>query len=267
MVTCRVRTQFETSLGMRFTRRGSGRPVVFVHGWCLDNRLWMYAEEYFARSCDVLCPDLAGFGMSDHLAGPYTLERWSGDVLALLEEEKLENAVLVGFAFGAAVAMTAAAADSRQIASVVSVGAPSAAASPYDKMPRAMRRDWPGFARRSAEALFANRQSEATIAFIERMFASAPLPVAIEAVGILAAFEPEKIAASVPVPQLFIHARQDTVSPVATGEACVRNAPNGRLEVIENCGHLIVLDAKEAFHDRLAAHLASLPWPVAAART
>lgn len=245
--------------GLRYERRGAGRPLIFLHGWCLNRRMWIYAEEAFAPSCDVITPDFAGFGGSAGLAGPYGFARHADDLLALIDELRLRRPVLVGFAFGAAVAMAAAARDGAAVGGVVAVGAPSAAASPYARMPRAMRRDWPDFARRSAEALFHARPSQATLDWIAAMFAAAPLPVAIETVAELAGFTPEAAAARVSAPQLFIQGAQDAVAPLATGEACRAAAPDGRLDVIADCGHLIVIEAKDAFHARLAAFLDTIP--------
>lgn len=252
------RVRHVSTRGLEYERRGAGRPLIFLHGWCLNRRMWLYAEEAFAASHDVITPDLAGFGGSAGLAGPYSFARHADDLLALIAELDLDRPVLAGFAYGAAVAMEAAARPGAGIAGVVAVGAPSAAASPYARMPRAMRRDWPDFARRSAEALFHARPSQATLDWIAAMFAAAPLPVAIEAVGDLARFVPEEAAPRVPAPQLFVQGAQDAVSPLATGQACAAAAPDGRLAVIEDCGHLIVIEAKEAFHARLAAFLATL---------
>jgi pimeloyl-ACP methyl ester carboxylesterase len=244
-----------TSRGMRFHRRGKGRPLVFLHGWCLNRQLWTYAEEEFSRAYDVITPDLPGFGTSADLSGPYDFERFGKDVTVLLAELALKDVVLVGFAFGAAVALAAAARDKSRIAAIVSVALPSATASPYDKMPRAMRRDWPAFARKSAEVLFRNPQSEATIGRLERMFGGTDLTVAIDVVQALGALEPEKMVTAAGVRTHFIHGRQDEVAPIALGEACAKLAPDGSLEIIEECGHLTVLDRKAEFHASLKAYL------------
>jgi pimeloyl-ACP methyl ester carboxylesterase len=247
-----------TSRGMKFERRGAGRAIVLLHGWCLDRRMWCYAEELLAGSFDVITPDLPGFGQSADLAGPYSFDRYAADIRTLIDELKLRDAVLVGFAFGAIVALATAAKEQSAIAGVVAIGLPDPAASPYEKMPRAMRRDWPGFARKSAEALFHNTQSEATIGWLERIFGNAPLPVAIETVLAMARLDPVATAATAKVPQRHICAAQDAVAPVAFVQSCAAAAADASVEVIEDCGHLIVIDNKPAFHQRLEACLCQL---------
>ena len=165
----------QTSTGMVFHTRGDGRPLVLLHGWCLNRKLWLYAEEALADDFRVVTPDLPGFGQSEYLAGPYSLMRYGDDLRVLLAEAGLRDAVLVGFAFGAAVALECAAKSPDNVRAVVAIGVPSSRCSPYTRMPRAMRRDWPDFARKSARALFHTPQSEATLLWLESMFASAPL--------------------------------------------------------------------------------------------
>src|ERR1700730_19063469 len=98
-------SRFHTSTGMIFGTRGQGRPVVLLHGWCLNRKMWTYAEEALMGDFQVITPDLPGFGQSDHLAGPYSLHRYGNEVKTLLAEARLSDAVLVGGAFGAAVAL------------------------------------------------------------------------------------------------------------------------------------------------------------------
>ncbi|MGX1098677.1 alpha/beta fold hydrolase [Amorphus sp. MBR-141] len=248
---------FLARTGLAVFRRGNGRPVVFLHGWCLNSSLWTYAEESLAGTAETLSLDLAGFGRSSHLPGPYGIARHAADLLEALAELELRDVVLVGFAYGAAVGLAAAAEDGTRISGIVSVGVPSAAASlPYERMPKAMRRDWPEFARRSAAALFHNEQSDATRRWVEDMFRSAPLTPALEVVGELARFEPVDVAAKVSCRQLYIHGADDPVASVATGEACVRASRNSAVSVLDSCGHLIPIDSKDAFHGALAEFLA-----------
>lgn len=249
------RIRFESRKGLSVQRLGSGRPVVFLHGWCLNRRLWIYVEEALAGECEVFTPDLAGFGRSDALAGPNTFERHAADILDLLAEYDLTGSVLVGFAFGAAIALTAAAKDASRIASIVSVGIPSAACSPYAKMAKAIRRDWPDFARRSAQTVFGTPQSAATIDWVESMFIETRLPVALESLKQLERFEPVPLAGRVPIQTLYVHADKDEVAPRRIGEACVAAGTNAQLANVDNCGHLIVIEQKDEFNRLLRKHL------------
>jgi non-heme chloroperoxidase len=239
--------------GVVYSDRGSGPPVVLVHGWCLNRRLWMYQEAALIATRRVICLDLPGFGDSAGLAGPYDLQRYGAELAAFLEELDLGDPTVCGFAFGAGVAMAAVADHGVRPAELVLIGVPSAATAAYDRMPRAMRRDWPEFARRSASAICKQPQSEATLAWLAAMFGATPLPVALETVDLLGAFEPLPIAPRIEVPTVLVHGADDDVVPVSVSQACADAMPRARLEVVAESGHLVVLDQKERLSELLFA--------------
>lgn len=245
----------ETSAGVVYHRRGSGRPIVLLHGWCLNRDIWCYEEDLLASGHDVITPDLPGFGLSAGIAGPYDMQTYVHAVRGLLDELDLTDVVLVGFAFGAAVGMTLAAQDGSRLGGLVAVGVPSAQVFPAERMARSMRRDWPDFARRSAAVLCKQPQSEATIDWIERMFRGTALSVGVEAAALLGEFEPEPVCPAITVPALFVHGADDDVIPVAVSERCADLAPAGRFHALADCGHLAVIDQRQAFHDALAQFL------------
>jgi pimeloyl-ACP methyl ester carboxylesterase len=242
--------------GIAYGRRGNGPPVVLLHGWCLNRDLWIYEEERLRSQYTAITPDLPGFGGSAGLAGPYDLERYVSAVRGLLTELSLEDVTIVGFAFGAAIAMALAAADDSGIAGLVLIGVPSAASAAYDRMPRAMRRDWPDFARRSAEAICKVPHSEATLDWLSHMFRSAPLPTALETVGLLGRFEPGELAASVHVRSLFVHGEDDDVVPIEVARACAELMPDAQVSAVPACGHLVPIDRPTEFGELVSGFLA-----------
>ena len=247
------RTVRASARGLVYSERGTGQPVVLVHGWCLNRRLWMYQEEALAGERRVLCVDLPGFGDSAGLAGPYTLDRYAAELSELVREVSAEGAVVAGFAFGAAVAMAAAAEEPSCFGGLVLIGTPSAATAAYDRMPRAMRRDWPEFARRSALAICKQPHSEATLAWLAAIFEATPLPVALETVALLGGFEPVPLAPRVGVRSLLVHGAQDDVVPVDISQRCADAMPDARLEVVEDSGHLVVLDQKDRLTELISS--------------
>jgi pimeloyl-ACP methyl ester carboxylesterase len=250
-------THAVSSRGLHYERRGDGPPVVLVHGWCLSAEMWLYQQERLLHDHTVITVDLPGFGRSRDLAGPYALDRYANELGLLLRELELEDAVVVGFAFGAAVAMTLAAAGDVQPAGLVLIGAPSAAHAAYDRMPRAMRRDWHEFARRSALAICKRPLSDAATAWLATIFGSTPLPVALETVAQLARFEPADVAGAISVDALFVHGELDDVVPVAVSEACAKAMPNAAVRVVADSGHLVPIDQPEELSAAIAAYVAA----------
>jgi 3-oxoadipate enol-lactonase len=86
---------------------GAGAPVLLVHGFGLDMRMWDPQVAHLAGRFRVVRYDCRGFGAS----GPFDPAHGythAGDLLALLDHLSIEEAVLAGLSFGGRVVMQAA---------------------------------------------------------------------------------------------------------------------------------------------------------------
>jgi pimeloyl-ACP methyl ester carboxylesterase len=116
-----VRTEYEVT--------GQGQPVVLLHGWPDSGRLWRHQVPALAAAgFQVLVPDLRGYGRSGKPAAveAYSLGAVAGDVQAILAEENIARAHVVGHDWGAALAwrLALSAPDSVDHLVVLSVGHP-----------------------------------------------------------------------------------------------------------------------------------------------
>jgi len=81
---------------------GDGPPLVLVHGFSLDHRMWDDQFAAFAAHHRVLRYDLRGFGASSIPDGPY---RHEDDLAALLTQLGIERATIIGLSFGGQIAV------------------------------------------------------------------------------------------------------------------------------------------------------------------
>ena len=80
---------------------GSGRPVVFVHGWPLQADMWEYQMVPLFRSgLRTIAADRRGFGRSGQPAGGYDYDSLADDLAILLDALDLHDVTLVGFSMG-----------------------------------------------------------------------------------------------------------------------------------------------------------------------
>jgi len=88
---------------LRYALSGSGEPLVFIHGFTLDLRMWDAQMEAFTRNYQVLRYDVRGFGES----APPTEEGHShtDDLKALLDLLGIESAHIVGLSMGGQIAV------------------------------------------------------------------------------------------------------------------------------------------------------------------
>ncbi|WP_419728456.1 alpha/beta fold hydrolase [Lichenicola sp.] len=80
---------------------GSGKPVVFIHGWPLNADMWEYQMVPMARKgLRTIAYDRRGFGRSDQPGGVYDYDVLADDLHALIETLDLHDVTLVGFSMG-----------------------------------------------------------------------------------------------------------------------------------------------------------------------
>jgi pimeloyl-ACP methyl ester carboxylesterase len=111
--------------------RGTGEPVVLLHGWPDTADLWRHQiPALVADGYRVIAPDLRGFGESSRpkQVEAYTAPRMVADVIGVLDSLAVERAHLVGHDWGAAIAWLTAALVPQRVATLtaLSVGHPAA---------------------------------------------------------------------------------------------------------------------------------------------
>jgi pimeloyl-ACP methyl ester carboxylesterase len=100
---------------------GRGRPVILIHGWAVDRRLWAPQIPALKRRFKVIAYDRRGFGQSTCPAG---LEQELDDLDALLEHFKLDSVALIGMSQGGRIAMRYAASRPNRVNALVLQAAP-----------------------------------------------------------------------------------------------------------------------------------------------
>lgn len=107
--------RLETSTGtaevngasLYYEKRGSGVPVLLLHGFTLDTRMWDSQFESLSRSYQVIRYDMRGHGKSSGAraadGGPFSFSQ-AADVAGLMDALQLDDAHIVGLSMGGYVA-------------------------------------------------------------------------------------------------------------------------------------------------------------------
>jgi len=91
---------------MAYEDQGSGLPILFIHGYPLNRRLWQPQVEGLSGSARILAPDLRGHGDSETVKGPYSMDTLAGDCIALLDALEIHKPVIVcGLSMGGYIAL------------------------------------------------------------------------------------------------------------------------------------------------------------------
>jgi pimeloyl-ACP methyl ester carboxylesterase len=96
-------------LQLYYERRGSGRPLVLLHGGLLTIDLNFAALlEPLAATRQVIAVELQGHGRTADTDRPMTIEALAGDVVGLLDRLGIDETDLFGFSLGGIVAYSIA---------------------------------------------------------------------------------------------------------------------------------------------------------------
>ncbi len=92
---------------VRYVRKGSGPPVVLLHGFASSLYTWKDVLPALAAGHDVVAIDLPGFGGSS-IPRPLQAASYPGVVLAVMDRLGLDRATVVGNSLGGSVAVAVA---------------------------------------------------------------------------------------------------------------------------------------------------------------
>jgi pimeloyl-ACP methyl ester carboxylesterase len=81
---------------MAYDDEGRGPAVVLLHGFPFNRSMWREQVEALRASHRVVAPDMRGFGETAAAREASTMEEMAEDVAALLDELKIERAVVCG---------------------------------------------------------------------------------------------------------------------------------------------------------------------------
>lgn len=81
---------------------GGGEPIVFIHGFTLDHRMWQPQVNFFSKNYQVITYDARGFGKSSMPTHHYSHD---DDLQALLKQLNVASVHIVGLSMGGRIAI------------------------------------------------------------------------------------------------------------------------------------------------------------------
>jgi len=90
-----------TDIDLYYEDRGSGQPIVLIHGFPLDEHAWeKQVPVLLAAGYRVITYDRRGFGRSGDAINGYDYDTFAADLSTLLEVLDLNDVILAGFSMG-----------------------------------------------------------------------------------------------------------------------------------------------------------------------
>jgi pimeloyl-ACP methyl ester carboxylesterase len=202
----------------------------------------------------VVVPDLPGLGQSEAMANPH-LARWADQVGGLLEQLRVPRAVFCGLSMGGYVALAVARRHPSMVRGLILANSRAsadgeAARQAREATARAVLAEGPeALVTQLLPRLLGPGASAELRAQVAALIRAAPRQGAAEASRAMARRDDSTgLVKKLSVPLLAITGSQDLLIPPEESERLAQGAPQGRLEVIPEVGHLSNLEAPEHFN-------------------
>jgi pimeloyl-ACP methyl ester carboxylesterase len=104
------------------TQRGSGAPVVLLHGWGASSALFAPHLEALSHNYQVIAVDFPGFGHTPPPPAAWAVDDYAQWTLAVLDQLALGQVHLVGHSFGGRIAIALASSYPQRVGKLVLTG-------------------------------------------------------------------------------------------------------------------------------------------------
>jgi pimeloyl-[acyl-carrier protein] methyl ester esterase len=246
----------------------SGLPLVCLHGWGMNLRVFDLLRAALAAERETLAVDLAGHGASPWAAEHGDFAAQIDDVLAVLPD----RCVLLGWSFGGKLAMEIAARAPARVAALVLLSAtPKFAQSddwPHGIDARSMQafrivleQDWRQTLSDFVELqLRGSRNVEAAREVMQSalMGQGAPHPLALrKGMDLLGALDLRPCVPQITQPVLLVSGQNDRVTPLAAARWLADALPRATLVEVPRAGHAAFASHHEEVARALRGFLAA----------
>lgn len=257
-----------------YEEAGTGEPVIFVHGHSLDHRMWNEQFPVFAKKYRAIRYDLRGYGISSPQTEDYQFTHVE-DLRTLMDSLHIKKAHVVGLSLGGFVgADMLGCFPERMLSAFLASGNIRKSKGPSEPMTReeatkrdeeiaalkkkgvdVMKKEW-------CEGLMKSggSQRERMLQPLWRMIddwdAWQPLHKEVRVIAGLDALA--KLKANHPaVPTLIVEGRSEN-NRFSEHPEILNYLPNGKMKIIDDCGHMMNMERPEEFNVALEEFLASV---------
>jgi pimeloyl-[acyl-carrier protein] methyl ester esterase len=256
--------QADSGNSLWYEDRGSGTPIVFIHGWCMSSAVWRLQREGLSDSFRVITIDLPGHGNSPSPAGGFHINGCAIDITGLFDFLQLHHAVLAGWSLGSLIALESCVQLRERLAGLVLIaGTPrftQGEGFPYglprievdgmiSKVQHSLRRALEGFSAR----MFASGELDdpSLAAMIRELLSSVPQPttdVAIQALDALAESDLRDRFALIDLPTLIMNGDCDVICLPQASTFLAQQILSARQIQFTGCGHAPFLTQSTRFN-------------------
>ncbi len=244
-----------------YDAQGEGTPIVFLHGFTLDHRMWRTQVEYFSPSYKTIAYDSRGHGKSSCTESNYARKDRVIDLRHFINKLDLEKFHLVGLSMGGATALGYAIDYPDSLLSLTLVDSAAGGFKPpqkYQDMRNLaqtlpldeIKRRW----KKSTLFYFANKSPELKAEMAEMMNIHCGNLWTDPNRGKYKDRDDVSLSKQVKLPTLICVGEKDKFF-IPLAKTLHENIVNSELEIVPEVGHMLNMEAPDKFNRRLESFL------------
>lgn len=255
-----------SDFSLAYTDVGRGLPLLFIHGFPFNHRMWQPQIETLSDIARAIAPDLRGHGESSPVPGPYNMDQLAGDLAELLDTLGItQPVVLCGLSMGGYVSFAFYRNYPGRVAGLILAATRAKPDTPEGKANRDKT------AEKAREEgvrpvvdgmigkLFAPQTYRQNPALVEEVRTMMEGTSQAGMIGALMAMKerPDSTPTlrEIQPAALIIHGREDQIVPLEEARQMQAEIPEARLVEIPDAGHLVNLEQPEAFNHAVRDYL------------
>lgn len=241
---------------------GKGKPVVFLHGFLENKKIWKRFIPEFQKDYQLICPDLFGHGETPIHNAIHSMEEMADAVALILSKMEIDSATLIGHSMGGYVTLAFAEKFPERLKSLLLLDSSSQADSKRrlkerDQSIRVVRKHKKAFVRSAIGSLFTEKNRLQYKAILKAHIAEG---LQIETESIVASLKGMKhrknrtvILKKFSGPKWIVAGEDD---PIISSEGLAQLAADtGAKLVLVPGGHLSYIEAQQQVGHHLAKFL------------
>jgi pimeloyl-ACP methyl ester carboxylesterase len=255
-------------LRIAYERAGKGEPLILLHGFFGDTRVWRAQLDELSDEYEVVAWDTPGCGHSSDPAETFRMADYGRCLASFIDALGLKDLHLLGLSFGSTLALELYRQKRHLARSLVLAGAYAGwtGSLPADVVERRLAQTIPDLDLPSDQVV----QKYNSPGLLSE---SAPVTVLAENAAIMSDFHPvgmkvmvralaeadlRDVLPGIDVPTLLLYGDSDVRSPVSIGEDLHSQIPGSRLVVMPGAGHVSNVDSPELFNAEVRLFLRSV---------
>jgi 3-oxoadipate enol-lactonase len=245
-----------------------GTPVVFIHGFPFDKRMWENQFDFFKEQYRVIAYDVRGHGNTPSGTGKFTMDKFAEDLLLFMDGLQISKANICGLSMGGYIALNAIMKKPNRIASLILCDTQCSADSEegikkrMDTVASIREKGLVEYAKDSIMKLFSETSlvgNQDAVRFIEQTILHTPVATICNTLMALAGRrETCSSLHLINIPVFIMVGEVDQITPLAASQKMQDGIPGSILQVIEHAGHLSNLENPESFNRHLKKFLNSM---------